>query len=242
MIHLKNKEGFTLVELMLSMSFVGVLLVAIAVTSMQIMSTYTKGLTIREVNQAGRTITDDIQRTIAASAPFKASPARGGETDEIDSKYVDQEGGGRLCTGAYTYAWNYGSTFELSGETGASPVYNEYENGDGVIRLVKVNDIGGVLCADMGAPIPDAEAKELLLPGDRELAVQQFTVTEGVRDEVSGQSMYAISLTLGTNDQAQLDATNTTCLPPHEGEGGEDFCAINQFNIVVRAGNRSGSL
>ena len=241
MIH-HRKQGFTLVELMLSMSFVGILLVAIAVTSMQIMSTYTKGLTIREVNHAGRAITDDVQRTIATSSPFKANPARGGEVDEIDSKYVSQEGGGRLCTGAYTYAWNYGNTFELSEEAGAPPVYNRYESSSDVIRLVKVSDIGGALCADMSASIPDAEAKELLLPGDRELAVQQFIVTEGVRDEVSGQAMYAISLTLGTNDQEQLDATNTTCLPPLEGEGNEDFCAINQFNIVVRAGNRSGSL
>ena len=238
----KDSSGFTLVELMLSMAFVGILLVVIAMTTMHIMGTYTKGITVKEVNQAGRAISEDIQRTIATTSPFSVSPAKTGDpSDEADVKYVVQPGGGRLCTGAYTYAWNYGNTGELS-DTSAIPAYNKYADSDDTIRFVKVSDAGGVLCAEMTRDIERSQAKDFLLAGDRNLAVQELTVSSDQEDEASGQALYAISLVIGTNDQEQIDASDATCLPPSEGSGFEEFCAINQFNIIARAGNRSGSL
>lgn len=238
-----KKTGFTIIELMLAMAFVGALLLTIALTSMQVMGIYARGLTIREVNQAGRTITEDIQRTIAASSPFSVVPKTGAINDPADSKYVTRSGGGRLCTGAHTYAWNYGRSRELADPSDTSRVsaHNRYTNGE-VIRFVKVSDAGGRLCTDPTQQIEAGDARELLSSGDRNLAVQQLTVVEGTRHDASGQALYAITLVIGTNDQAQLDSSNTTCLPPSEGEGGENFCAINQFTIIARAGNRSGSL
>jgi len=209
---------------------------------MHMMQTYTKGLTSREVNQAGRTITEDIQRTIAMSAPFTVEPAKsGGSSDATDSKYVTRPGGGRLCTGAHTYAWNYGHTSELGGDSTVN-IYNQYDDNDGTIRLVKVSDAGAALCLDTTLPIPKNQSKELLESGDRNLAVHSLEVRSDARDNASGQALYSIDLTIGTNDHTQLDAGNTACLPPKEGSGNEDFCAINQFNIIARAGNRSGSL
>ena len=239
---LHKEKGFTLIELMLSMAFVGVLLLAIAVTSTHIMNTYTKGLTIREVNQVGRTISEDIQRTIATSSPFVISPAKtGAPTDQIDSKYVTQDGGGRLCTGTQTYAWNYGDTRDISGAT-STPVYNTYSDSEDQIRFVKVRDPGGALCVDISRQIERGLAKDLLVAGDRNLAVHKMSVSMGAQDNASGQTLYAVDITLGTNDQEQLNLANGTCLPPDQGSGFEEFCAINQFNIIARAGNRSGSL
>lgn len=243
----KYQEGFTLIELMLSMSFIGMLLVAIAATSMQLMHTYTKGVTIREVNQAGRVISEDLERTIASSPLFKVSPAKTGDPSDppgaSDSKYVTKAGeGGRLCTGNYTYAWNYGKPIELSEKNGVPQTYNKYDTGNDIIRFVKVHDTGGILCTNVNQPIPRDSARELLSAGDRNLAIQRLVVSEGAKNDVSGQAMYTISLILGTNDQTQLNATGTNCLPPTQGSGSEEFCAINQFDIVARAGNRSGSL
>lgn len=252
----KNQAGFTLIELMLAMAFIGALLVAIAMTTIHIMGTYTKGLTVREVNQAGRTISEDIQRTIAASAPFDVSGGAG-------SHYIVRDGGGRLCTGAYTYAWNYGNTIELGGN-GSAHVYNAYSDGDNseLIQLVKVNDAGGALCLDPEMQIARTQAKELLLSakaepgkspsaGDKNLAVQSLTVSSGTSpNNASGQALYAISLVLGTNNRGSnwtiLEPSNTSCTAPKQidaGNGGnENFCAINQFDIIARAGNRAGSL
>ncbi len=242
MIRGKQTRGFTLVELMLAMAFIGALLIVIAMTTMQIMGTYAKGLTIREVNQAGRTITEDMQSAIASVAPFGIDPIKTDvASDATDSMYVQRPGGGRLCTGSYTYAWNYGNTQQLGAET-AVQAYNIYTDREDEVRFLKVTDAGGMLCVNPGQQIQYEHAKELLPAGDSNLAVQRLAVTIGDRDVVSGQALYAIELVLGTNDQAQLDATGRTCLPPSEGEGRENFCAINQFDIVVRAGNRSGSL
>ncbi len=235
MIRARQASGFTLVELMLSMSFVAVLLIAIAATTTQIMNIYVKGLTVREVNQAGRAISEDVQRTIATTAPFKAAPA-----NLSDSKYITKPGGGRLCTGAYTYAWNYGKTKELSGDSGYPDVYNKYKIGSSIIRLVKVSDMGGSLCANPSFAVPDDQAKELLVAGDRNLAIQRFDVTAGARDDASGQALFSVSFSLGTNDQAQLTASSTNCLPPAQADGNDNFCAVNQFDIVARAGNKAG--
>lgn len=235
-------KGFTLVELMLAMAFIGGLLIIIAMTTIQIMGTYARGLTIREVNQAGRTISEDIQSVVTSAAPFVIDPIKEGETsDTSDSMYVQRQGGGRLCTGSYTYAWNYGNTEDLGAET-TIQAHNTYSDSEDVIRFVKVEDTGSMLCVNPSQQIQREHAKELLPAGDSNLAVQGFTITVGSWDDISGQALYAIKLILGTNDQAQLDATSLTCLPPIEGEGRENFCAINQFDIVVRAGNRSGSL
>lgn len=225
-----------MIELMLSMAFVAMLLVAIAGTTIEITHIYTRGLTVREVTQAGRTISEDVQRTIETSAPFKVAPA-----NQTDSKYITKTGGGRLCTGAYTYAWNYGKTKELSGDGSLPSVYNTYKSGQGTIRFVKVSDAGGVLCSNPGTQVPDDQATELLVAGDRNLAIQQFSVTAGSQDNASGQALYAISFLIGTNDQTQLSANGSNCLPPSAGSGNEDFCAVNQFDIVARAGNRAGS-
>ena len=248
MIQRRGRQGFTLIELMLAMAFVGILLVAIAAISMNIMRTYTKGITIREVNQAGRTVTEDMQRTIATAVPFSVVKKSGESTDTVNSQYVEKAGqGGRLCTGTYTYAWNYGSTRQLSGRSDESrqPVYNTYKDGGaGDIRLVKVRDTGGLLCMRVTEQIDRSRAKELLPGGDRNLAVQSLAVSSAStgRDDAAGQALYAITLVLGTNDQTQLNAAHTTCLPRNQGSGNEDFCAINRFDSIARAGNRSGSL
>ena len=51
-----RSAGFTIVELMLAMAFLAVLLVVITMTVIQISNVYNKGLTLRAVDQAGRTL------------------------------------------------------------------------------------------------------------------------------------------------------------------------------------------
>lgn len=227
---MSRAKGFTIIELMLSMSFIGVLLVAIALTTIQISNIYNKGLTLREVNQAGRTLSDDLQRSIGASPPFDVDPA------SDTTKYIVRDGGGRLCVGRYTYAWNYGSA--LRGGTGAPAVVNTYDDGQAV-GFAKVDDPSASLCTDPTAAIPRASANELLSGGDRDLAVHIFTVSSSTQDLETGQALYAISMTIGTNDSSLLTTNDTSCKPPAQASGGEDYCSVNQFDIIARAGNNT---
>jgi prepilin-type N-terminal cleavage/methylation domain-containing protein len=65
------KKGFTLIELMLAMSFISVLLLSIAMVGIQAGKMYSRGIVLRDVNQAGRDISDTIRRIF-----FKRMPKR----------------------------------------------------------------------------------------------------------------------------------------------------------------------
>jgi prepilin-type N-terminal cleavage/methylation domain-containing protein len=231
--HVK-KDGFTLIELMLAMSFISLLLLAIAMTTIQVSHIYTKGITLREVNQAGRAVSEELQRSISASSPFEVNPA------SPLTKYIVRPGGGRLCLGRYTYAWNFGSA--LKGDTGAPAIYNTYlaPDSSSQIRFVKVADSSASLCTDPTLKITRANATDMLVSGDRDLAMHKFTITKGAEDLTIGQTLYAISMVIGTNDRAELVTGDTSCKPPADGQGNENYCSVNQFDIIARAGNKAG--
>lgn len=245
MIQLSNRRnaGFTIIELMLAMGFVGMLLLAIAMTTIQIGSIYNKGITLKQVNQAGRSMSDELQRSIASAGVFDATKKTGPE-----ARYVDQAGGGRLCTGRYSYAWNYGKA--LAGGAGAPAVVNVYETGTTPIRFVRVDDSGASLCATPSKKIAQTDAMEMLDSGDRDLVVHRFKVEQTTPiNATTAQALYAISFTLGTNDRIELDTAGTgsidtgdvSCKAPVNGAGGEDYCSVNTFDIIARAGNKGGA-
>jgi prepilin-type N-terminal cleavage/methylation domain-containing protein len=227
----KSQRGFTLIELMLSMSFVAFLLLAIAMTTMQITHIYNKGITLRQVNQAGRALSDELQRSITSAMPFEV-------TSGSTSRYVAQPGGGRLCVGSYTYAWNYGSA--ILGGAGAPAIVNTYEGGGDPIRFVKVADSGASLCVDPTKSIERNKASEMLVGGDRDLVLHQFSIKREVNDASIGQALYGISMIIGTNDREQLVTGDTSCKPPSASQASADgYCAVNQFDIIARAGNKA---
>lgn len=232
MSHVRNKQGFTIIELMLSMTFIAVLLVIIALTTIQISNIYNKGITLKEVNQAGRSVSADLQRSVASVSVFEVNPAAPG------TKYVVRPGGGRLCIGQFSYAWNYGN----ARATGVPAVYNRYTPSNQPVNFAKVRDPGGEYCRDTSRPITQADATELIGVGDRNLAIHRFTITTApsATDTATGQALYAISMTIGTNDQQLLETTNTACRPPSTSGVDDDFCSVNQFDLVARAGNKLG--
>lgn len=75
MIHRKTMQnthkGFTVIELSLSMAFVGVLLITIVIITVNIISIYQKGLSIRSINSTGQDLIDEFSRSIA-EAPVKS--------------------------------------------------------------------------------------------------------------------------------------------------------------------------
>jgi prepilin-type N-terminal cleavage/methylation domain-containing protein len=231
-----KQRGFTLIEMMLSMTFISILLLMIAMTTIQISNIYNKGITLREVNQAGRAISDELQRSIAATTPFDVTPKTSAAPATANSHYVKFTDGGRLCLGQYSYVWNYGESIAKS------TTYNKYtDNTD--VRFAKVKDQGGALCSNvnLGARIVRGNATEMLVSGDRDLAIHKFDVIPGDSDLATGQKMYAIQMIIGTNDQAQLTSNDTSCQPPSAMVGQETYCSVNQFDIIAHAGNAIGS-
>lgn len=219
----QRKHGFTLVELMLSMSFISLLLLGIAMLTIQIGTVYNKGITLREVNQAGQLISSDMQRALNITAPTAVSFANGAE-------------GGRLCVGTTIYAWNFG---DYIGQAGA---FNTRENGvDTDIRLVKFSaPVSEEFCnrdptnGNQYPRVPNS-ATELIEEGDRDVALHTFSMSTNPID--GAQTMYTIAFVLGTTETGTIDASGF-CQPPTSSVD-DSYCAVNQFNFVARAGNKS---
>lgn len=237
----KKQQGFTIIELMLAMSFIAVLLIAIAMTIVQIGSIYNKGLTLKEVNQTGRDLTDDIRRTVAI----------GGQVDLANDYREVVQGtqviGGRLCLGSSSYVWNYAAAIESNNTR-----LIKYPTGteEGPIRLVKVPDGAKAYCSVNGEgqldvpnllPVDVAESRELLRSGDRTLSLHAFKITtsDSASDASTGQRLYRVTFTLGTErtDLLNLTAKPITCKTPSEIGSDLNYCTVQEFSIVVRAGN-----
>lgn len=221
-----KQNGFTLVELMLAMAFLSMLLLAIAVTVLQISSIYTKGASLREVNQTGRLAIDDIRRTFAQSQPISINEESGTRWSTGDS--------GSICLGSYSYVWN--TPQGLGGGT-AKPV--RFAGDGGTVYLVRVADPGRDMCkSGDGKTVSRSQAKELLNTGDRPLVVHKFDVRENSMSggSIPGQKMYTVSLRVGTMTGDEVLTGVGACKPPSQTSGWDDYCSVNTFDIIVRAG------
>ena len=137
-----KKKGFTLVELSLSIVFIGVLALAIALIINSTIASYRRGLTLNQVNTVGMDLVDDMRLAVQNSSTMTplndCSRYYGGSGDDYDN--CKKEGGryfvtvtkqarvklkgetdfievpifGAFCTGSYSYIWNSGYLFAYS--------------------------------------------------------------------------------------------------------------------------------
>lgn len=234
MIGSRHSQGFTLIELMLSMAFISVLLVSIAMLTISISQLYNRGMTLREVNQSGSAVSIDIQRTIMSSSTRAISK---------DKNLVIAPGGGRVCFGNYSYAWNNAST--IYGESGdgslkeAHSMFNHYDSTSSrsgeVIKLVKVQ--GDSICQygpsgePEDSPIP-VGAVELLGDSKSTLAIHEMSFG-GLDGGAAG--LFTVYFRLGTDSSA---INSAGCKLPSDSGANADFCAINEFKFTVQSGLR----
>ncbi len=226
-------NGFTIIELLLAMTFVSVLLLAIAVMVIQIGNVYNKGLTMRAVDQAGRLVSADVQQALGQTQPLALETAYVLQRTS-GSSLSDSPEGGRLCTGSYTYIWNFGIALE---EQRYRPI-NKFVDSDEEIRFVRIRDAGGQYCSNLTAPIESARATEILASGDRNLALHEFTIRELAKDVALGQALYGITMKIGTNDQSALTTIDASCKPPSDDDALQEYCAVNVFDFTAQAGNK----
>jgi type II secretory pathway pseudopilin PulG len=227
--HAKGNQGFTLIELMLAMGFVSALLLAIAMTVIQIGNIYNRGITYKSVNQAGGALASELIRDINSGPSF-----------DLATNYIQQSWGGRLCIGQYSYIWNYGNALS----TGDTSRLNTYAAPDDKtpINFIKVVDSTASYCKDATASkrtVNIADAVELLEVGQSNLAIHDFSIATNAYDPLIRQRLYSISFLIGTNDQTALkgSSNSTACLLADDAKSDPTYCAINQFDIVARAGN-----
>lgn len=225
----QNSKGFTIVELLLAMAGVAVLLVSIAVTTMQLMSMYHKGLTTKSINQAGREVGDSIRRDSLAVGK--------GKITYVPADTVGAGGLGRLCVGTKAYVWNIPVNLRGGGADPVKYTMPDGSLGDSII-LARTNDSTGSLCiADNDGrystliAVGGTSSATELLKHQASLAVYDVGVTPLFNRD--GDQAYQVSYTLGTNREDEINTSDSTCRLQNDNDNNYDFCAINQFKEVI---------
>jgi len=230
--HVKN--GFTIVETMISVIFISILLIAIGSVSLHIINTYQRGVMVKMVNETGRTIGEDLRISLASGSV------------DLKNDYFSTPEYGILCTGGYTYIWNYAQALK----TPNSRVIR-YEGGstsdtsgdDKRIRMIKILDRSRSYCvlgrnydAVKGViPHPSSVANngrviEVIKPSEGDLMVYDFSLTRGSSSAATGQALANLSFSLGTFNQPEVIKAGQ-CVP----DPGLNYasCAINRFDISI---------
>jgi hypothetical protein len=247
----QHKTGFTIIELSLSMVFIAFLLIAVVVLTIRMTDIYSKGNTIKNVTSVGRSVISDFKKVVGASpapAKYGASTAFFVQTQELFNG-TTQQATGRFCTGTHSYLWNTGRKLKAHEKTSSTSTITY--NGK-PIRLLKMVDSGRKYCdSDKSRTVlttaEDPNGVDLISSAETNLALYQFFTSLVVDDSAGGQALYPISFVLGTMsntakgaDDGSIDSA-MTCTPPGGSKSEFNYCAINKFDIVVRAtGNQAG--
>lgn len=228
-----KQAGFTLVELTIAVAFIGILLLAVVTTALALGHTYQRGTTMRDVNQAGREVMDSMRRDIAASSPSQLKVL-------LLPNAVNPETA-RVCTGSASYLINFASHLNSgSGQVIRAGTSSSSE----AVRLMRVVDGGSANCTvasngQYGLTVQGTNPQEMLNAqqegGSNNVAVHYLQLSPIGNDDES--KLYRLTLRIGTND---VDTTtDERCRSPQEDNENFDYCALYDFETIIRAGYRS---
>ena len=65
------------------------------------------------------------------------------------------------------------------------------------------------------------------------LAVHSFSI-QPVATAAGGEGLFKVTYTIGTSETGEIRTANMTCKPPADSSANDEFCAINQFEMIVR--------
>lgn len=226
-IRISREKGFTLVELSLAIVMVAILAMGILTISLQVMKIYSKGTTLKSMNQASRDISDQLTRDIR-STPVNA----------IDYDRPSNSHPGRLCLGSVAYVWNTMNT--LSG-LGSKIVYSGVSGipDNTPVHFARLVSQGSDFCKTpytynvTSAYTPT----ELLGNTANNLAIYDLSVSQ----LVTGGSLYQINYTFGTNDSTVVAADQSQCRPPTDNQANFDFCTVSSFQLLIKSSDTGGN-
>lgn len=208
--HTNKQSGFTLVELTLSVAFIGFIVLFTVIATLQVMRTYNKGLAVKEINQTSRTIVEELSRAIKSSTFNTVNTA---PNDETPSK-------SRICVGGTSYVWNVADANVNKYSSTANPA----------VTFVRVEDPGGSLCGHSSGVYPNVDEDRATQLLTNRVWVQSLIVT---KDSVT--NLATISLQLSTSDDPAspllevLPGGGVRC----KGQAGDQFCAVATLTTTV---------
>lgn len=222
--HSREQAGFTLIELLLAMAFFGSVLMLATMLLMQVLNIYNKGMVVKQMNQVGRTLMEDIARVGNSGGTVVLTAAN----TQVSC----------ITIGDVTYLWNRATGDATDTDGFAEESSNQYINSSNQpINFVKITD-PAVDClrihTNTSSDLPVDKLSPVL---GRTVRVYDMTVTS-----LSGTNLVRVAMTLGTFDAPQSDynlyansanGNNLECRP----DGLGSFCAKANFETVLYVPN-----
>lgn len=140
----KFKKGFTLIEFSLSVAFIGILSIAVALIISDTIAAYRRGMVLNQINTTGIDLVDDFRAAVQNSSTSSVKNLCGtvyGDSDNSMRKECEGDNArnftsverlatvkirgveqknvpvfGAFCTGSYSYIWNSGYHFSDEAE------------------------------------------------------------------------------------------------------------------------------
>lgn len=211
-----NESGFTIVELMLALAFLSVVLLFILSTTVQVMRSYNKGLTTKQMNQTGRSITEDMARTARMAW--------------VESVY-DETDQGRLCVGGVSYVWN-----EPDAVSDAPITANQFTDGT-AIDIVRIDDSTQQYCKSptLDVPLPQADDRVSVVSNGA-VRLLNMKIKQSPDKRLLGLSFYVTSvgadkpIKVGSNYECPTDSLSLF----------GTFCAVSDFETTLYLRNKNG--
>lgn len=260
---MKNKKGFTLIELSLAIAFISILLITIAILTINVISVYQKGIALKAVNSTGRELISDFTAAVSSSSSTKL-PAyeqifqeRKGNVN-INGKTVNTQVAGAFCSGNYSYLWNSGYILNKKSTEPATELVYLDESGarrtTSNFRLLKIEDSTRAVCHSQDGKVSIsstyniqtvdgkenriADPIELLSSTEDDLAIYNLYVFNPTQNVTTKHTFYSATFILATlRGDVDITATGDYCTNKSAANLSTDFayCAINKFNFSIRA-------
>lgn len=211
------QSGFTIIELMISLTFIAFLLMFIVTMTLRVTNLYTKGMTLKSINQASRTVVEQMSRDIAESSnPIVYLNSTGASN------------GGIMCTDRAVYLWN---KLTMSVTPASSDIRYTAPDLDKPIRLIRSTNLA--LCETTAeiSGLPYAPTS-----GENVELLSQSTSVIAISLQPQQNNLYRLTVRLGTSIADDYDISGgetlgTQCKTGREGE----FCHTVEFERIIYA-------
>jgi prepilin-type N-terminal cleavage/methylation domain-containing protein len=200
------QKGFTIIELLIAMTFLTFILIFTATVMVQIMRTYNKGLAVKEIDENGRAIVEEVTRNLRL-----VQSANSSSVDPLI--YTAAIGEGRLCVGQTTYVWN-----------APNDDSNKFVGENEDLHIVKLRDTTAQYCSNPSQDIPPADAVRL---SNGRVRIPEFNAERSA----DGRLLH-LRVVFSTNNQDApiLEGGRYTC---DVSNFFGSFCAVGEFESTV---------
>lgn len=217
----KSDSGFTLIELMLAMTFLASILLFSTLAFVQALNTYNKGLTIKQINETGRALTADLNRSANGAKSLAISAAPNGKSPQF------------MCIGKTAYIWNI--------EGGAGSRTYVFSDTGQPISIVRTNESVDArmegYCMDSG-PTQINRSKVSSLVGNQasvlDVSIAQPDLTPS--NDSLNVPLVRFTITIGTNsNDGAIDpfkpggSTYWQCPAGNVGS----FCSVGTYSTTI---------